>query len=260
VEVGRMPEAIVVGNLSIGCDVGGKPAPEKTAVVFVHGAGRTRHVWRHQLGLDVPGFYQVAVDLPGHGRSAGHGYATIAEYRDFLRDFLAAVGLGRVVIAGHSMGGAIALDLALKYPELLRGLVLVGTGARLRVAPFVLEAVRKGEARALGKYSYAPGTDPALVAEAEKEFDLMSKEVRYKDFLACDRFDVMGRLGEIRTPTLILCGEEDVLTPVKYARYLEGNIPGARMVTVSAAGHMVMWEQAEAVNRALVEFLGALPT
>lgn len=248
-----------MGNLNISYAVGGEPAPDKTAVVYVHGAGGTHHVWRHQLGLDVPGFYQVAVELPGHGRSAGHGCTTIGEYRDFLRDFIAAAGLGRVVLAGHSMGGAIAMDFALNYPELLRGLVLVGTGARLRVAPFVLEMVQKGEAQALARYAYAPGTDPALVAEAEEEFGLTPAGVRYNDFLACDRFDVMGRLGEIRTPTLILCGEEDVLTPVKYSRYLEANIPGARLVTIPAAGHMVMWEQPGAVNRALAEFLAGLP-
>ena len=68
----------------------------------------------------------------------------------------------------------------------------------------------------------------------------------------------MDRLGGFRTPTLILCGEDDVLTPVKYSRYLEANIPGARLVVVPAAGHMVMWEQPEAVNRALAEFLSGL--
>lgn len=248
-----------MGNLNISYAVGGEPAPEKTAVLLVHGAGGTYHVWRHQLGLEAPGFYQVAVELPGHGRSAGQGCASIGEYREFLSGFIAAAGLGPVVLVGHSMGGAIALDFALHYPDLLRGLVLVGTGARLRVASFVLEAVQKGEARALVRYAYAPGADPALVAEAEKEFDLTPAGVRYNDFLACDRFDVMGRLGEVRTPTLVLCGDQDVLTPVKYARYLEANIPGARLVLVPEAGHMVMWEQPEAVNRALAQFLSGLP-
>ena len=79
------------------------------------------------------------------------------------------------------------------------------------------------------------------------------------DFRACDAFDVMGRLGEIELPTLVLCGESDALTPPKYSHFLAGNIPGARLEMVEAAGHMLMLEQPARAGEAIAAFLETLP-
>ncbi|MCL6447528.1 MAG: alpha/beta hydrolase [Armatimonadetes bacterium] len=254
-----MPEALVNG-LRISYEISGEEAgTSPTAVIYIHGSGGTGYVWKNQLRVRVPGFCQVTVDLPGHGRSAGAGARTIEEYSSFIRDFARAVFGAPVVLAGHSMGGAVAMSFALVYPEYLKGLILAGTGARLRVAPAVLEAVQDPEkSAALRGYAYSPKTSPAVVEEAEKEADLTPAQVRYNDFLACDRFDIMDRVKEIRVPTLVVCGEDDVLTPVKYSRYLEANIPGARLAVIPAAGHMVMREQPEEVNKAIAEFLATL--
>ncbi|MGQ9823542.1 MAG: alpha/beta fold hydrolase [Desulfotomaculales bacterium] len=252
-----MPAA-VVGGRKIFYATGGMTG-EDWPVVYVHGAGGTAHVWKNQLGIRVPGFCQAALELPGHGRSEGSGAKDVAVYRDFVRDFLQAVFGRPAVLVGHSMGGAIAMSFALAYPGWLKGLVLVGTGARLRVAPAVLEAALEPErSAALLRFSYSPGTPEEVREEAEKEFGLTPPEVRYNDFLACDSFDVMGRLREIKMPVLVVCGEDDQLTPVKYARYLQENIPGARLVLVPGAGHMVMWEQPEQVNAAIAGFLAEL--
>ncbi|MEW6274902.1 MAG: alpha/beta hydrolase [Bacillota bacterium] len=254
-----MPEALVNG-LRISYEVsGGEAGTSPTAVIYIHGSGGTGYVWKNQLQIRVPGFCQAAVDLPGHGRSEGAGAGSIEEYRDFMRDFAAAVFGAPVVLAGHSMGGAVAMSCALAYPEYLKGLILVGTGARLRVAPAVLEAAQDDQkSAALLSYAYSPKTPRAVVREAEKEYFLTPAQVRHRDFLACDRFDVMDRVKEIRVPTLVVCGEDDVLTPVKYSRYLEANIPGARLAVIPGAGHMVMWEQPEPVNGAITEFLRTL--
>jgi len=251
-----LPEALVNG-LRISYEISGEEAGiSPTAVIYIHGSGGTGYVWKNQLRVRAPGFCQAAVDLPGHGRSAGAGARTIEGYSNFIRDFVQTVFGAPVVLAGHSMGGAVALSFALSYPEALKGLILAGTGARLRVAPAVLEAAQdEQKSAALRGYAYSPKTPPAVVQEAEQEAALTPAPVRYGDFLACDRFDVMGRLGEIRVPALVICGEDDALTPPKYARYLEANLPGARLAIIPAAGHMVMWEQPEAVNAAIAGFL-----
>ncbi len=253
-----MPEALANG-LRIYYERSAEADPSSTAVVYIHGAGGTSYIWRNQQNIRVPGFCQAAVDLPGHGRSEGSGAQSIAEYRDFIYDFAKTVFGRPVVLAGHSMGGAVAISFALDYPDYLKGLILVGTGARLRVAPAVLEAAQDAEkAAALRGYAYSPRTAQAVIQEAEKEYALTPAKVRYNDFLACDRFDVMERVKEIKVPTLVICGEDDILTPVKYSRYLEASIPGSRLAVIPAAGHMVMWEQPEEVNKVIAEFLALL--
>jgi pimeloyl-ACP methyl ester carboxylesterase len=228
-------------------------ASSKTPILFVHGAGGSAHVWRNQIEAKVPGSMQVAVDLPGHARSEGKGAEQVEVYRDFVHAFVQTAGWDRFVLCGHSMGGAITQAFALSYPHMLEAIILVGTGARLRVAPEVLDAAKRGGN--LVDMAYAPSTDRRLVKEAEKEYLLTEPEVRYRDFLACDRFDIMEQVAKVEVPALIICGEEDRLTPVKYSRYLEEQIPNAELRLIPKAGHMVMWEQSEAVNEAIATYL-----
>jgi pimeloyl-ACP methyl ester carboxylesterase len=82
--------------------------------------------------------------------------------------------------------------------------------------------------------------------------------VIFDDFKACDHFDIRNRLPEIKLPTLVLCGEEDQLTPVKYSRYLHENMTSSRLVLIPHAGHLVMTEQPDRLNSAIKSFLDTL--
>lgn len=239
-------------------------APQGTdggpAVLFVHGAGGTQEHWRFQVRHVGPRWRALAVDLPGHGDSQGDGYRTIAEYRDFVRALLDALGISRAVLVGHSMGGGIAQNFSLAYPDRLAGLVLVGTGARLRVHPDIFTTIQRdmGEAgQLISQWAYSPSALPATVAQAAEAFARNRATVLEGDFRACDAFDVMHEIAAIRVPTLVLCGEEDRLTPVKYARFLQQQIPGAALTIIPGAGHLVMLEKPVEVNRALTAFLDA---
>jgi pimeloyl-ACP methyl ester carboxylesterase len=230
-----------------------------TSLVFIHGAGGTHRHWAHQVrGLASVNAY--ALDLPGHGRSVGQSRTSISSYAEFLEDFVGALGLQRVILVGHSMGGAIVQHFALNHMSRAEGLVLVGTGARLRVLPRILEGLLSdfdSIVDMLLGYAYAEDAPSELVELGKREWLANTPEVVHGDFLACDNFDVMEQLGEMRCPTLVLCGEDDLLTPAKYGRYLEENIPNATLSIVPGAGHMVMLEQPEQVNRAIEEFLQA---
>ncbi len=236
----------------------------RPAVVFVHGAGGTNEHWRFQvrsLGLK---WTVLAMDLPGHGESQGEGYRTVPAYRDFLRDLLDALGMDRVALVGHSMGGGIVQGFALTYPDRAAALALVGTGARLRVHADVFVAIQRNmneAARLISQWAYSPAASPATVAWGAEAVARNRASVLEGDFRACDAFDLMDEVAAIRTPTLILCGEEDRLTPTRYARFLHQQIPGSVLTIVPGAGHMVMLEQPTECDRALAEFLEAhLPT
>ncbi len=222
------------------------------AAVFVHGAGGNGGHWEAQLRGLPPGWRGLALDLPGHGDSGGNGCRTVPEYRDVVRAFLRAARAAPAVLVGHSMGGAIAQALALAEPALLRGIVLVGTGARLRVHPDILDIIRRDHAEAarwLVGWSFAPAASAALRAEGEGDQLRCPAAVTEGDLRACDGFDVMAEVARIRLPALIVCGEQDALTPPKYARYLHQYIAGSRLVLVPEAGHYVMLEQPDAVAR-----------
>jgi len=225
-------------------------------LLFLHGVGGTHRHWGKQIQA-IRDATLVALDLPGHGRSKSKGRQSIEGYADSVAEFMAALDLEGPIVVGHSMGGAIALDLALRYGDRVGGLVLVGTGARLRVMPSLLEGLR-GEYEStvglLSRYAYGPLASEEVVRLGREEMLANGPEVLLGDLLACDRFDVMGRLGEVWLPTLVICGEEDQLTPLKYSQFLADHIPGARLVTIPEAGHMMMLEKPRETTEAITEF------
>jgi pimeloyl-ACP methyl ester carboxylesterase len=238
-----------------------RPVPAaQPPVVLIHGAGGTHQHWLYQV-RDLPQAPSYAPDLPGHGRSEGAGRDSIAAYGDWLVAFLDAAGLERAVLVGHSMGGATALDTALRYPDRVVGLGLVATGARLRVAPALLVSIQQDRDRAirlLSEWTYGPEVPDELVRLGRRQLAEISAEVLYGDFAACDAFDVMGRLGGIGMPALVVCGTKDRMTPSKYSVYLRDQIAGATLHLVEGAGHMVMLERPQAVVNTLSTFLERL--
>lgn len=230
---------------------------------LVHGSGGSGLVWIRQLEGLADVARVVALDLPGHGESGGDGCRTVGDYVGWVRRFVLSLGPGAVVLGGHSLGGAIAQALALAHPDLVRGLVLVGTGARLRVLPRIFELLASDYAQGCAfvtGLAFSPATSPALQDGARAAMLATRPEVTIGDFRACDAFDVMDRLGEIAAPTLVICGQEDRLTPPKYARHLAETIAGGRLVLVERAGHFPHLEQPEAVNQAIRRFLADLGT
>ena len=229
-------------------------------VVFVHGAGGTHQHWLYQV-RDLPHSPTYALDLPGHGRSEGQGRDSIAAYGDWLVAFLDAIGEEQAVLVGHSMGGAIVLDVALRHAGRVAGLGLVATGARLRVAPAILDGIHQNPeaaVRLICDFAFGPETSPEMVRMGRRQMGAISPEVLYGDFAACDAFNVMDRLGEIAAPASILCGSQDHLTPSKYSVYLRDQIARSVLHLVEGAGHMVMVERPEAVVEALSSFLDNL--
>lgn len=229
-------------------------------VVFVHGAGGTHQHWLYQV-RDLPHSPTYALDLPGHGRSDGQARDAISAYSDWLVEFLDAAGEDQAILVGHSMGGAIAMDTALRHAGRVAGLGLVATGARLRVAPAILNGILEdpeAAVRLICDFAFGPETSPETVRLGRRQMGAIPPQVIHGDFCACDAFNVMDRLGEIATPAFVLCGTQDHLTPSKYSVYLRDRIAHSVLHLVEGAGHMVMVERPAAVVEALSSFLESL--
>lgn len=224
-------------------------------LLLIHGAGGSHRHWP-LLARAIPGRRTIVVDLPGHGDSPGPARRSIADYARDLLAFLDAMELARAVVVGHSMGGAIALMLALDSPDRVAGLGLVSTGARLRVTPELLQATAdpstfSAAVEVMADWSFGPGASPALRSEFGAGLRRLPAAVVHGDFCACDAFDVRERLGEIRMPAAVVCGDADRSTPPRYSEFLQANIAGARLTLIPGAGHMVALEAPAATVAAL---------
>jgi pimeloyl-ACP methyl ester carboxylesterase len=228
----------------------------KPILLFIHGAGGSHRVWEYQLK-----FFEnaIAVDLAGHDGRVGK--STIDEYVEEVKRFCDDKSLRNIVMVGNSMGGAIVQRFALDHPEYLKAIVLVCTGAKLKVTPIIFDTIKKNYAQLtefMKESAFSHKTPIEIRKRAAEEMTKTSPEVAYRDFEACDKFNIMNRLEEIRLPTLIICGLEDQLTPVKYSEYLKSNIPNSRLEIVTDAGHMVMLEKPAEFNGKLEKFIKEL--
>jgi len=227
-------------------------------LVFVHGAGSTHKAWSYQTAHFRNA---LAIDLPGHGNSAGDGKKEIVEYVEVVKNYCDEKNLKKIVLIGHSMGGAIAQKFALIYPEYLEALVLVGTGAKLRVHQDIFDAIRKDYSQAIEvivNLAFSAKTDSRMKELSVIEMGKTRWQVTYGDFEACDKFDCMDQIERIKIPTLIICGSEDCLTPVEYSEYLKNKISNSELKVIEDAGHMVMLEKPKEFNETLEKFIEKL--
>lgn len=229
-------------------------------LLLIHGAGGSRLDWPGELRR-LPGIGVIAVDLPAHGRSPGAARASVAEYAEDLCALLDALEIDSAVIAGHSLGGAIALQLALEYPERAAGLILIGSGAKLGVHPDILGGIERDQAnvaKLLVKWFWGPGVGDDVRQSNYEQLTQIAPDVLLSDFEVANSFDIRARLSEIAVPTLILVGSDDQMTPPRSSQYLEQHIEGARLVQFEGAGHKLPLEQPAAVAEAVAEWLASL--
>ncbi|HEY2746074.1 MAG TPA: alpha/beta hydrolase [Polyangia bacterium] len=233
---------------------------KRPPLVCVHGAGSSSVVWMDVVRRLSPLRRVVAPDLPGHGQSdRWHppDDVTVAMYRDAVGTVCAQLKIERAVLVGHSMGALIALDAAAAWPERVAGLILVGGGVRLPVAPEVF--VKLGDFARFGKWLarvvWSPSTPLDVVERWGAVAFTADEEITRADFRAVDRFDGTALAPKVRAPTLVLGGADDLMTPPRLSHEVAASIPGARAVIVPDAGHMLMLEEPERFFTEVESFL-----
>ncbi len=250
-------------ELRVGFRHGPKPFAEgKPTLVMVHGAGGHSIIWQYQIHGLKDACNTLALDLPGHGETHGPPRSRIADYAAWLARLLGEAFEQPPFLMGHSMGGAIVQETAMgSSAGVLRGLVLAGTAARLQVAPAFLEGMASEFEKSVDAfigYAYAKETDPQLVREGARLMKEAGPEVMQADFLACDRFDRRREVAALDLPCLILCGEQDKLTPPALSESLNRSLKGSELRLLTAAGHMAMIEAPDAFNQAVRNFIRRL--
>ncbi|MCU1454492.1 MAG: putative hydrolase or acyltransferase of alpha/beta superfamily [Acidimicrobiales bacterium] len=255
---------------------------EGRPIVLLHGITLRSDVWSPQLHQLADRYRVIAVDLRGHGTSragtAGYGMARLA--RD-LRTVLEALDLHHAIVVGHSMGGMTAMQFCGDHPEVLAervdGMVFVATRAHQVFPPYVRRAVQElatlGQARiedGRGLPSRASGGErltrlafgdrPSrraveLVAEMGRSMDPAAFVSSAQGLLEHDARDA---LRGTRTPSLVVVGTRDVLTPVPAARHLAHLLPNSELVVLPRAGHQLMQERPDELAELIDGFVAKI--
>jgi len=256
-------------------DIGAGPA-----MVFVHGLGGAWQNWLENLPFFAGGHRCVAMDLPGFGASGPvEGEVSIERYARAVKALLDELGVERAVVVGNSMGGFIALELAIRFPELAERLVLVSaavfwqeyrrarplvalaTATETTVGRALVEATpllaRRSRLRS-ATLGFGGIRFPHLLSD-ELQRELVLSARRTPGFLPALRalasYSLRDELEGVRCPTLVAWGDEDALVGVRHARELERLIPDARASVYPRTGHVVQLERPERFNRELAAFV-----
>ncbi|HYF16561.1 MAG TPA: alpha/beta hydrolase [Ramlibacter sp.] len=267
-------ELLVHGHKAF-CYTGGKPFDAaKPTLVFVHGVLNDHSVWILQSRYFAHhGWNVLAVDLPGHCRSAGEPPSTVEEGADFVLGLLDAAGVKQAVLVGHSWGSLIALEATARAPERVSRLALLGTASPMPVSAVLLENSQQDPPKAIhlvNVFSHStmapppsalgPGTWLHGGAQALMRRVLASNpkvNVFHRGFVACDRYrGGEAAMARVTCPVLFLLGRDDAMTPPRAARPLQDKARDGRTVLVPA-GHQMMTEAPDLVLQALKDFVRA---
>lgn len=239
------------------------------AVVLVHGFPLDRRIFAAQLESLSANHRLITVDLPGFGKSAAMGPFSMQSLADAVHEHLKSIGALPCVLGGLSMGGYVALPFARTYAADLRGLTLIDTRAEADTAEGktnrdrMIESARKHGVGAIVDAMFPKlmteanvRADPALGARLREIMQSQNVEVLCNALAAMrDREDFIPILPQIKTPTLIIVGAHDAITPLDFAQRMHDGLPRSWLATIEGSGHIPTMEKPQRSNEAIARFL-----
>jgi aminoacrylate hydrolase len=239
-------------------------------IALVAGMGGSRSYWKPQISDFAKNHPVLAYDQRGTGGSAAIKVESIEQLAIDFIGLLDALKLEKVHFVGHSTGGAIGQVIAIRYPERLASLVLYASVHKADHYRHRVWGLRKQILEAMGPEVYAKTTslffyppeftnahhEELLAVEARTaQFELSSPEIMGSRIESILQFDVVADLGKIKTPTLVICSEDDLLTPAYFSQEMATLIPNAKLVLFQKGGHAYSRSNPEQFNQLVLDFI-----
>jgi len=255
-----------VGGIELFYEVHG-PA-DADVVVLSNGVLMSTASWAFQKRALSARYRLLLYDCRGQWQSDHPaGPYTMAQHADDLAGLLDGLGIERAHIGGISYGGELSLAFALRYPERTRSLIVADAVSHVEpqlriVVQGWIEAARTGDAAAFFAVTVPWNFSarfirehPDLLREARARYEQLDCPAFVRLCQCFLAFDVSAELGQIRVPTCVIVGEEDILKGRAYAEYIAGHVPGAELHVIPGAGHATCWERPQVFNSVVLGFL-----
>lgn len=224
------------------------------AAVCLHGSGADSVVWGYQVSRLSKNFRIIAPDLSGHGESEGSALESAEAYARWLDRFARALDLDTFFLMGHSFGGAIAQEYARLYPEKLKGLMLIATGTAFKLS----SAYRELHEQGVDIENLESSNIPQSIRQGYDMLKRVSGPALHADLLAAGTFDSTAWIASVQTPSLVLWGSADFITPRELPEALAAGLPNASFQVIENAGHVLMVEATKDFNTAVAAFMAKL--
>jgi pimeloyl-ACP methyl ester carboxylesterase len=242
--------------------------PAKPTVVFVHGAGLDHSWWGLQSRyFGYHGYNVLALDLPGHGRSAGPPLASIGDMADWVKQVLERAGIVKATLVGHSMGSLVSLEFAARYPDATERVALIAVAYPMKVSDAFIDAARRNDHAAYDMetiwghaaqvpFSGNPNPGMWMYGDTLARLERLAPGVLHTDLSACNAYTGgLESAARVRCPVLFVLGGRDVMTPPRASQDLARALTNANSVTIAPSGHSLMAEAPDATLDALIAFL-----
>lgn len=239
-------------------------------LLLLHALTFDSRMWADQVAALSKKYRCISMDFRGHGRSSmPDRECTLEQFAEDVYGLMKELGIEQAHVAGSSLGGMVAMRLALAHPEVVRSLVLVGTSAQAELAERAAqyetmariskeqgpEAIMQGVVPLFFSQAFIQG-QPEKLEDFKEQFRNIDREGVYRATLAtARRRDIREGIKSIRAPTLIIVGEQDLAEPVSEAETIQRQIAGSRLEKIAGAGHITSLEQPEKVTGIIEEFL-----
>lgn len=230
------------------------------ALILLHGAGGNGAQWPYQIRR-LPGYRVFALDLPGHGGSTLTAERSVAGFAARIWEWADSVGVATATLCGHSMGAAIAMEMALAQPERAAYLLLLGAAGRLDVNSQLLEKfavpirVQEG-VNMLARWSFSKDAPESLRKAYVRQLLACPPGLLLNDFKACANFELGELAAQLRMRAAVVGAAEDVMVSPRLSAALAEALPRATFHSLPAAGHMLMIEKPQATTKLVEAILG----